>query len=93
MELQELRMQIDEIDRSLVSLFVRRMALAEEIAAFKKTHDLPVLDEQREQEKLQSVISQAPAELRPAVRSLYERIMELSRKRQLALPDGKEVIR
>ena len=85
MDLQELRTQIDEIDRSLVALFVRRMALSEQVAAFKKAHALPVLDMQREQEKLQSVAAQAPKELDSDVRSLYERIMELSRQRQLAL--------
>ena len=85
MDLQELRTQIDEIDRSLVALFVRRMALSEQVAAFKKARALPVLDMQREQEKLQSVAAQAPKELDSDVRSLYERIMELSRQRQLAL--------
>ena len=85
MDLQELRTQIDEIDRSLVALFVRRMALSEQVAAFKKARALPVLDMQRDQEKLQSVAAQAPKELDSDVRSLYERIMELSRQRQLAL--------
>ena len=92
MDLQELRTQIDEIDSSLVSLFVRRMALSEQVALFKKNHALPVLDTQREQEKLQSVSSQAPEELVSSVRSLYERIMELSRHRQLALLGGDEVV-
>ena len=92
MDLQELRTQIDEIDRSLVALFVRRMALSEQVAAFKKARALPVLDMQREQEKLQSVAAQAPKELDSDVRSLYDRIMELSRHRQLALLGGDEVV-
>ena len=92
MDLQELRTQIDEIDRSLVALFVRRMALSEQVAAFKKARALPVLDMQREQEKLQSVAAQAPKELDSDVRSLYERIMELSRQRQLVLLGGDEVV-
>ena len=89
-DLQELRAQIDEIDNTLISLFVRRMVLCEQVALFKKAHGLPVLDASREQEKLQAVASQAPERLRPDARALYTQIMELSRNRQHAVIDSSE---
>ena len=51
-DLQTLRKEIDEIDKSLVALFEKRMAVAEQIAAYKIQIGKPVFDKDREQEKL-----------------------------------------
>ena len=51
MELQELRMKIDEIDSELVKLFQQRMDVAADVAVYKRQNHLPVLDMAREREK------------------------------------------
>ena len=44
MNLDELRVEIDKIDKSLVELFTKRMDVAADIAAYKKENGLTVLD-------------------------------------------------
>lgn len=83
--LSSLRAQIDEIDETLQEFFERRMALAEEIAACKRSHGLPVLDPIREAEKLASVVARAAAGLEPYDEAFFRAVMELSRRRQKEL--------
>ena len=59
MDIQELRGKIDAIDDQLVKLFAQRMAVAAQIADYKKGRGLPVLDARREQEKLDAVLRAA----------------------------------
>ncbi|MEM0358402.1 MAG: chorismate mutase [Candidatus Hadarchaeales archaeon] len=51
--LEELRAEIDEIDRQLVGLLARRMELAEEIARVKELEGRPLRDERREAEVIE----------------------------------------
>ena len=84
MELSDYRVQMDEIDRQLVDLFSKRMQTAAEIAAWKKAHDVPVLDAARERKKLAAVSAMAPEALREQVVTLYDLLFELSRCYQSA---------
>ena len=43
MELKDLRCEIDKIDDQLVKLFVQRMEISAQVAAYKKEHQLPIL--------------------------------------------------
>ena len=47
MELSEIRTRIDAVDDQLLKLFLERMELAEEVAAYKNEHHLPILNKQR----------------------------------------------
>ena len=85
MELKEYRAQIDQIDAELVELFVRRMEIAAEIGSYKKERGLPVLDAEREREKLLRIAEMTPEGDRQDVTALFEKIMELSRGRQSRL--------
>lgn len=82
MDLQGYRRKIDRIDGEMTRLFAERMALAEQIAAYKKAHDLPVYDAEREEEKLAEIRDKLPDELKEYGASLYRHIFELSRERQ-----------
>lgn len=84
MELAQLRTQIDEIDRALVSLFCRRQAVSKEIAIFKQTNNLPVRIPQREAQKLNDVADQAGEYDADYVRVLYAVLFSLSRSCQEA---------
>ena len=80
--MDEIRTKIDAIDAELVRLFAERMDAAADIAAYKRAHDLPVLDERREREKLRAVEAMAPEELRDYTSALYSLLFELSRCHQ-----------
>lgn len=82
MNLDELRVQIDDIDRQMVDLFVHRMEVCEQIGRYKKEHNLPTGDSRRERDKLVEVSGLAPEELQTYVRSLYAQLFELSRSWQ-----------
>ena len=82
-ELERLRKEIDEIDAGIVRLFERRMAVTEQVGRYKQKNGLPVLDNRRQQEVLESkaALPEDPS-LRADVVMLYETIMGLSRRQQ-----------
>lgn len=82
MDIQELRGKIDAIDDQLVKLFAQRMAVAAQIADYKKGRGLPVLDARREQEKLDAVAAKAGPAMAAYTRNLYETLFRLSRDYQ-----------
>ena len=82
MNLDELRVEIDKIDKSLVELFTKRMDVAADIAAYKKENGLPVLDATREREKINALMDLAPDRFEEHIHSLYSLIFELSRSYQ-----------
>ncbi len=84
MELSEIRMKIDAVDDQLLSLFLERMALSEEVAAYKNEHRLPILNKQREREILAKVTERAGDKERYAYH-LYSTLFELARSRQAEL--------
>lgn len=79
MELSEIRSQIDGIDRELVDLFCRRMALSAQVADYKKEQNLPIYVPARERAILQQVAQQAGEDFEKDARILYSMIFELSR--------------
>ena len=82
MELNELRQQIDEIDRELVSLFIRRMNCSAGVAEYKKEHGLPVLDASRERALLNKISELSGEDFEEYSRTLYSTILDLSRSYQ-----------
>lgn len=82
-ELDAMRGAIDEIDSQIVHLFEQRMAVTEQVGAFKQRNHIPVLDNHRQREVLESkaALLRDPA-LRTDVTLLYETIMGISRRQQ-----------
>lgn len=84
MELSDIRTRIDAVDDQLLQLFLERMALSEEVAAYKNEHHLPILNKQREREILAKVTEKAGDKERYAYH-LYSTLFELARSRQAEL--------
>ncbi|MCI9352198.1 MAG: bifunctional chorismate mutase/prephenate dehydratase [Lawsonibacter sp.] len=84
MELSEIRTKIDAVDDQLLKLFLERMELAEEVAAYKNEHNLPILNRGREREILAKVTQKAGDKERYAYH-LYSTLFELARSRQAEL--------
>lgn len=81
-ELQSLRNEIDVIDRQMVELFRRRMDVTRRVGEYKAARGIPVLDQERERQVLRNKGELAGEELRPAVITLYQTVMSLSRRQQ-----------
>ncbi len=86
MDLLELRGQIDDIDRQIVSLYEQRMEICGQVAAYKIETGKKVFDRQREMEKLAKVKSLTHNDFNShGVEELFEQIMSMSRKLQYQL--------
>ena len=85
MDITELRKEIDGIDQQMVPLFRRRMELSKEVAGYKKEHDLPVWQKNREREILAHVAELAGEEMEGYTRILYSTIFDLSKSYQISL--------
>ena len=84
MELSDIRVKIDAVDDQLLQLFLERMSLAEEVAAYKNEHHQPILNKQREREILAKLAEKSGDRERFSYH-LFSTIFELSRSRQAEL--------
>lgn len=86
MDLQEIRKDIDGIDKEITRLFEERMALTYQVAAYKIENGKQVYDKQREDEKLQVLSALGKDDFhKQAIRELFLQIMSISRKKQYTL--------
>ena len=79
--LEEIRLEINDIDEKLVKLFTQRMECAKEVGMYKKENNIPILNADREQEILDEMLVKG-GEFGYASQLLYSNIMELSRALQ-----------
>ena len=82
MNLEECRKEIDNIDKQLVALFIKRMDVAKEVAAYKKATGKAVYDAERERKLLEKVEENAGENYGDYARRLYSSILDLSRTYQ-----------
>lgn len=81
MKINEIRAQIDSIDDQIVDLFSKRLQLCRIIGDLKKTNNLPIFNELREQEILNKV-SRKDSDNSEYIRQLYNEIFKICRKIQ-----------
>ncbi len=86
-KLNAYREEINRIDDEMVRLFQERMQVAGEIAAHKKERNLPVLDAQREREKMADVQAKSEEKFATYTGVLYSLLFELSRSYQEKILD------
>ena len=81
--LDELRDEINAVDKEIVSLFEKRMAISKAVGDYKKANNMPVFVPEREAEVIRSRKSWLSDEkLGGAAEELFECIMGLSRSLQ-----------
>ena len=91
-ELTEIREEIDDIDKEIVSLFQRRMEASEDVAIYKIHNGKEIYDPKREQEKLNSLSAYGRDEQEKLeITELFECIMSISRKKQYRIRDQKDI--
>ena len=85
-DLQQLREEIDQVDRQLVGLFEKRQDICRQVAQYKIENHKKVLDREREKQKLASVEAMAADEVnRHGVHDMFAQLMASSRKLQYRL--------
>ena len=90
MDLKECREKIDEIDARIVSLYEERMKVSEEVALYKLSNGMNVLDKSREKAKRDAVKALTHDEFNSkGIEELYNHIMSISRKKQYDIMEDK----
>lgn len=78
-QLETLRQEIDSIDAQIFGLFEQRITVAKKIGAYKKEHELAVLDLSREDAKREQVKATVSSKLEPYALELLEVLMNAAK--------------
>ena len=92
MDLLELRKQIDKIDEQLIPLLLQRMEIAKSVAEYKVKRGIPVLNQEREQQILNSVAEKC-GEQGDAIKTIFSATMDASRALQHKIIGGGQELR
>lgn len=80
MDLNQLRENIDDIDKQILSLFKQRMKLCKDVADYKKLHSMPALQEGREMQVIDRIKKlTADSSLENGTAALFTTIMDISK--------------
>ena len=82
MNLDELRIEIDKLDKTILSSFEKRMDLCHQVADYKKANGLPVFQADREKAIIEKVRANSPEGLEDASAVLFTEIMDISKSLQ-----------
>lgn len=86
MDLNEIRGEIDVVDKEIVGLFEKRMELASQVAEYKRSVGKPILDKERENQKIEALKAIASNEFNQiGIKELFTQIMSISRLYQYQL--------
>ena len=80
-ELRELRKKIDEVDKELLALLLKRLELVDQVADVKKANNLPVFVPGREDEILDT--ANVDGKYASFVRDLFTSILDVSKRYQV----------
>lgn len=81
--LDEIRDQIDEVDKQLTTLFETRMKLAAQVAQYKQKHNLPVLNTAREEQVIAKNVERLTNQnLAPFYEDFLQYTMNISKQYQ-----------
>lgn len=81
-ELSEIRQDINQIDAQMQQLFLRRMALSEQVAEYKMATGDKVLKPDREAQMIHDMCLQVPDGLQPEYASMLTGLIRVSRMHQ-----------
>lgn len=82
MNLDELRLAINGLDRTIQDAFAERMELCRQVALYKQENGLPIFQTEREAQILERIRKEAPEGLDNASAMLFQTIMDISKDLQ-----------
>ena len=80
LDLSEIRVEIDAVNKELLSLLTKRLELCHQVAEYKKERGLPIYVPEREKAILDWAEEAAGKELAPYARKFFAQVMELGRE-------------
>ena len=89
--LKDIRTKINDIDKEMLDLFIKRMNLSKEVIEYKIKYNLPILDEEREKEVIKNNLNNLnEKELEKYYLEFIKEIMNISKEYQLDLKKRSE---
>ncbi|MCQ2081051.1 MAG: prephenate dehydratase [Lachnospiraceae bacterium] len=82
MDIENLQNEIDNIDKDIVSLLNKRMAISKKIAQTKVENNLPLRDVSKERQKMNEVIDMSEEDLKDYMSVLYSMIFDVTKSYQ-----------
>lgn len=79
MNLDELRVEINDIDAKMLELFLKRMDLCRNVAQYKKENNLPIMQPDREAQLIDRIRASCPEYMADASAVLFTEIMDISK--------------
>lgn len=90
LDLNEIRQEIDAIDRQIVACFEQRMNIVLKVAAYKAENNMPILDTAREAQLIASNKERLHnKEYADALECVLQELMRVSREMQAELLQNK----
>ena len=92
-QIDRLRRRVDEIDDTIIDALARRFAYVDQLSAYKRLHNLPLRDDDRERDLLARLERSAVARGldRGFISGLFRNVLAGSRKRQVEQMAGPRV--
>lgn len=91
-DIDELRLNIDDIDKKLVALFEARMSVIKEVATYKKMNNVPLKDTKRETDLIKKNVNFLEnKEYTSFIESIFKDILVYSKNYQQQLNPQKVI--
>lgn len=87
-KLDEVRVEIEEIDKEMIKLFERRMNCSKEVILYKLANNLPILDSSREALLIEKNSKLVSEDLRKYYIDFLKGVMEVSKDYQKDIKDN-----
>lgn len=81
-ELELMRIKIDEIDDKLLVLFKERLEVSKKIGLLKKKHNIKIFDSQREQEIIDNCTQNVSDDEKKYIEKFLRNLMDISKEVQ-----------
>lgn len=81
-KLEKARLIINEVDKKMLDLFLKRMDAAKMVGEFKKENNLPIFDAKREKEIIDRQLKNVPDELKDEYLKFYTSLITVSKEYQ-----------
>lgn len=87
-KLDEVRVEIEEIDKEMIKLFERRMNCSKEVILYKLANNLPILDSSREALLIEKNSKLVSEDLRKYYVEFLKGVIEVSKDYQKDIKDN-----
>lgn len=87
-KLDEVRVEIEEIDKEMIKLFERRMNCSKEVILYKLANNLPILDSSREALLIEKNSKLVSKDLRKYYIEFLKGVIEVSKDYQKDIKDN-----